>query len=125
MEVMGATRLVDDKEAGNGVKRLAAALGAIALASPGPERQIPTGGLMSRMAKCSVIGCVLGGAYAVLGCQASAQTEARAAAAPEATEVQGASPQPSVPLSTADAEAGPPLLGARHDLTYAGPPSKV
>jgi len=62
------------------------------------------------------------------GCQASTATQARVAAPPEETVIDAdrqleAPPLPPIPRAAAEDER--PLFGARHDLSYAGPPSDV
>jgi len=62
------------------------------------------------------------------GCQASSMTEAKMAAAPEELVIDAdrpleAPPLPPIPPAAAAEERA--LLGARHDLAYAGPPSDV
>lgn len=75
-------------------------------------------------------GSVLGGALLASGCQGStatvAQLPARMASAPEELVGDADRPLEAPPLPPISApEEAHPLLGARHDLAYAGPPSDV
>jgi hypothetical protein len=76
------------------------------------------------LARCSVLGAAL----LALGCQASTATEAKMAAAPQEPLLVADGPlevPPLPPIAPAAAGEERPLLGARHDLAYAGPPSDV